>query len=254
VVIVLVIGYFGVAALAGFFPFKAAAAVAPPTPTPTPLPTFTSTPTPSPSSSTAKPSSSASSSATGSPSLSPLGNLLPSYITANTADSCYQEPSDADVASGESGEELCDLTQNQTAAEQYVLYAAFPTQGLATTYFNSMLTANGMKVTQGSCQNLTLVTASDGSSQYCESTYKTTGTHSNSGSDFVFTGSPSFELGNTFTVSTLGAVCADVNSVDVLGFTDPPYAAVGILISCLGTEQDQQVNSDFLAGDFFLGS
>ena len=253
VVIVLVIGYFGVAALAGFFPFKAAAAVAPPTPTPTPLPTFTSTPTPSPSSSTAKPSSSASSSATGSPSLSPLGNLLPSHITANTADSCSQEPSDADVASGESGEELCDLTQNRDVAESYVLYAGFPTESLATTYFNSVLTANGMKVTQGSCHNLTLVTASDGSSQYCENTYTTTNTKSSSGSDFVFTGNPSFALGDSNAVSSLN-VCSDVNSVDVLGFTDPTYAAVGIAISCLGTEQDQEVNSAFLAGDFFLGS
>jgi hypothetical protein len=252
-VIVLVIGYFGVAATAGFFPFKAAAAVAPPTPTPTPLPTFTSTPTTSPSSSTAKPSSSASSAATGSPSLSPLGNLLPSYITANTADSCSQEPSDADVASGESGEELCDLTQNGNVAEDYVLYAAFPTENLATTYFNSVLTANGMKVTQGSCQNLTLVTASDGSSQYCENTYTTKNTKSSSGSDFVFTGSPSFQLGNSNLVSSLD-VCSAVDSVDVLGFTDPTYSAVGIAMSCLGTEQDHEVNSDFLAGDFFLGS
>jgi hypothetical protein len=29
---------------------------------------------------------------------------------------------------------------------------------------------------------------------------------------------------------------------------------VGITMSCLGTEQDQEVNSDFLAGNFFLGS
>jgi hypothetical protein len=29
---------------------------------------------------------------------------------------------------------------------------------------------------------------------------------------------------------------------------------VGIAMSCLGTEQDHEVNSDFLAGDFFLGS
>ena len=250
VVIVLIVGYLGVAAVVGLVPFKTAAPVAVATPTPTAAPTFTSTPTPtSTSSPTAKPS------ATGSPAPSQLSNLLPSYITGDpTHDICSPEPSAADVASGMSGEEFCDLTQNQSVAEQYVLYAGFPTEGPATAYFTSLITANGMKATQGNCQNLTLVNTSDGSSKYCENTYTTTGTKSASGSDFVFTGSPGFELGNTFTVSTLGAVCADVNSVDVLGFTDRSYAAMGILISCLGTEQDQQVNSDFLAGDFFLGS
>ena len=250
VVIVLIVGYLCVAAVVGLVPFKTAAPVVVATPTPTAAPTFTSTPTPtSTSSPTAKPS------ATGSPALSQLSNLLPSYVTGDpTHDICSAEPSAADVASGVSGEEFCDLTQNQTAAEQYVLYAAFPTQVPATAYFASLITANGMKAAPGNCQNLTLVSTSDGSSKYCENTYTTTGTKSASGSEFVFSGSPSFELGNTFTVSTLGAVCADVNSVDVLGFTDPPYEAVGILISCLGTEQDQQVSSDFLAGDFFLGS
>ena len=253
VVFVLIVVYFMAAATVGFFPFRAAASVATP-PTPTPAPAFTSTPTISPSSSpTAKPSSSASPSATGSPSLSPLASLLPSYVTGNTANSCSPVPTDDELASGVSAEELCDLTQNQNVAETYVLYVGFPTEGLATTYFNSLLTGNGMKTTQGNCQNLTLVTASDGSSQYCEGTYKTTGAHSNSGSYFVFTGSPSFQLGNSNPVSSLD-VCSAVNSVDVLGFTDPTYAAVGITMSCLGTEQDQEVNSDFLAGNFFLGS
>jgi hypothetical protein len=145
------------------------------------------------------------------------------------------------------------MTQNQNVAETYVLYVGFPTEGLATTYYNSLLTGNGMKTSQGNCQNLTLVTASDGSSQYCEGTYKTTGANSHSGSYFVFSGSPSFQLGNSNPVSSLD-VCSAVNSVDVLGFTDPTYAAVGITMSCLGTEQDHQVNSDFLAGNFFLGS
>ena len=253
VVVVLIFVYLLAAATVGFFPFRAAASVATP-PTPTPAPTFTSTPTISPSSSpTAKPSSSASPSATGSPSLSPLASLLPSYVTGNTANSCSPVPTDDELASGVSAEELCDLTQNQNVAETYVLYVGFPTEGLATTYFNSLLTGNGMKTTQGSCQNLTLVTASDGSSQYCEGTYKTTGAHSNSGSYFVFTGTPSFQLGNSNPVSSLD-VCSAVNSVDVLGFTDPTYAAVGIAMSCLGTEQDKEVNSDFLAGNFFLGS
>ena len=253
VVIVLIIAYFGAAATAGFFPFKATTPVA--TPTPTPAPTFTLTPTSSsPSaSSTAKASSSAGPSATGSPSLSQLGNLLPTYITGNTADSCQEEPSDAYVATGESDEELCDLTQNSDVSEDYVLYAGFPTETPATAYFNSLLTANGMKATQGNCQNLTLVDTADGSSQYCENTYATTNTKSTSGSDFVFTGNPSFELGDSNPVSSLD-VCSDVNSVDVLGFTDPTYAAVGIAISCLGTEQDTQINTDFLAGNFFLGS
>jgi hypothetical protein len=255
-VIVLLIAYFGVSATAGFFPFKAAAPVA--SPTPTPAPTLAPTPTPtssaSPSASpTASTSSSASPSATGSPSLSALGDLLPTYITGNTADSCQEEPSDAYVATGESDEELCDLTQNTSVAEDYVLYAGFPTETPATAYFTSLLTANGMKATQGNCQNLTLVNSTTGSSQYCENTYTTTNTKSSSGSDFVFTGSPDFELGNSNPVSSLD-LCSDVNSVDVLGFTDPTYAAVGIAISCLGTEEDAQINADFLAGNFFLGS
>jgi hypothetical protein len=253
-VIVLIVGYLGVAAVVGLVPFKTAAPVVVATPTPTVAPTFTSTPTPtSTSSPTAKPSSSGSPSATGSPALSQLSNLLPSYITGNTVDSCSAEPSDAYVATGESGEELCDLTLNNSIAEDYVLFAGFPTEGPAAAYFTSLLTANGMKSTQGSCQNLTLVNTSDGNSQYCENTYTTNGTKSSSGSDFVFTGNPSFELGDSNPVSSLQD-CSTVNSVDVLGFSDPTYAAVGIAISCLGTEEDQQVNSDFLAGDFFLGS
>ena len=252
IVVVLIVVYVGAAATAGFFPFGAAARVAG-TPTPTPVPTFTSTPTIAPSSSpTAEPSSSGSPAATGSPSLSPLAGLLPSYVTGNTADSCSPVPTSDELASGVSAEELCDLTESQDA-EDYVLYVGFPTESLATTYFTSLLTGNGMKASQGSCQNLTLVTASDGSSQYCEGTYKTTGTNSNSGSYFVFTGSPSFQLGNSNAVSSLD-VCSAVNRVDVLGFTDPTYSAVGLAMSCLGTEQDQEVNSDFLAGNFFLGS
>jgi hypothetical protein len=249
-VVLLIVIYFLAAATAGFFPFSAAARVA--TPTPTPVPTFTSTPTIAASSSpTAGPSSSGSPATSGSPSLSPLASLLPSYVTGNTADSCSPVPTSDELASGVSSEELCDLTESQDA-EDYVLYVGFPTEDLATTYFNSLLTGNGMKASQGSCQNLTLVTASDGSSQYCESPYKTTGANSNSGSDFVFSGTPSFQLGNSNPVSSLD-VCSAVNSVDVLGFTDPTYSAVGLAMSCLGTEQDQEVNSDFLAGNFFLG-
>ena len=250
IVVLLIFIYFGAAAIAGFFPFSAAARVA--TPTPTPVPTFTSTPTIAPSSSpTAGPSSSGSPSASGSPSLSPLAGLLPTFVTGNTSDSCSPVPTSDELASGVTSEELCDLTESQDA-ENYVLYVGFPTEGLATTYYTSLLTGNGMKASQGSCQNLTMVTASDGTSQYCEGTYKTTGANSNSGSYFVFSGSPSFQLGNSNKVSSLN-VCSDVNSVDVLGFTDPTYSAVGIAMSCLGTEQDQEVNSDFLAGNFFLG-
>jgi hypothetical protein len=248
VVVVLIFGYVLVAAIADLFPFTTPAPVA--TPTPTPAPTATATPTTSPSSSPTA-SASARPSGTASPSLGQLSTLLPSYITGNTADVCSGETSAAYVASGESGEELCDLTQDQTVIEDYILYSGFPTETPATAYFNSVLTANGMTSGQGNCKNLTLVATADGSSQYCEGTYTTS---TSNGSDFVFTGNPNFDLGNNNPVSTLGAVCADVNSLDVLGFTDPTYAAVGIAVSCLGTEEDQQVNADFLAGDFFLGS
>jgi hypothetical protein len=251
-VIVLIAGYLGIAATAKLFPFKAAASTIPiATPTPTPTAGPSASATARSSSPTAKPSSSASPSATASAALSQLSNLLPSYITGNTADSCSAEPSAAYVASGESGEQLCDLTQNSSAVEDYVLYAGFPTETPATTYFNSLLTSNGMAAGQGSCQNLTLVNTSDGSSQYCEDAYTTS---ASSGADFVFTGNPNFQLGDSNPVSTLGAVCSNVNTVDVVGFTDPTYAAVGIAISCSGSEEDQQVDSDFLAGDFFLGS
>jgi hypothetical protein len=246
-VVVLLVGYAGVAAIAGLPPFRAAASptpVAGTTSTPTPAPTATIVPSSSPTTSPAGPSS------TPSPSLSPLSSLLPTYITGNASDSCSDEPSDAYVASGESGEELCDLTENNNVEEDYVLYAGFPTEEPATAYFASLLTANGMKATQGNCQNVTLVADADGSSQYCENSYTTS---TSSGSDFVFTGSPNFEMGNGNPVSSLD-LCSDVNSVDVLGFTDPTYAAVGIAISCVGSEEDQQVDSDFLAGDFFLGS
>ena len=141
--------------------------------------------------------------------------------------------------------------EHSSAVEDYVLYAGFPTETPATTYFNSLLSSNGMAAGQGSCQNLTLVNTTDDSSQYCEDAYTTS---NSTGADFVFTGSPSFELGDSQAVSTLGAVCSNVNTVDVVGFTDPTDAAVGIAISCLGSEEDQQVDSDFVEGDFFLGS
>jgi hypothetical protein len=239
-VVVLVTGYFGIAATAKLPPFTGTSPVAgcpsgeqfrsgqctrttpPPSPSPTP-----------------------------SSSLTQLAKVLPGYITGDSRNTCSGEHSDGYVAANESGEELCDLSANPNGDEDYVLYAGFPTASSATSYFTSLLIGNGMTAGQGDCSSLTLVTASNGSSQYCEGTYTRS---AGSGTDFVFSGSPKFNLGNGNPVSGLDA-CSDATTVDVVGFTDPTYFTVGIAIGCSGdSNADQMINSDFTAGDLFLGS
>ena len=60
-------------------------------------------------------------------SLTSLASVLPSYITGDTDDVCQPEGSDDYVATGESGQELCDLSNNSNVVEDYVLYAGFST-------------------------------------------------------------------------------------------------------------------------------
>jgi hypothetical protein len=254
-VIVIVAGYLGIAVAAKLPPFKGSATPTPvaacpsgeqlrsgqctrttPTPSPTSTPTASASPTPSP---------------TASSSLTPLAKILPSYITGDSSSSCSSEPTGAYVATNETSEELCNLSADLSVPEDYVLYVGFPTASPATSYFGSLLSSNGMKASQGDCSSLNLVTASDSTSQYCEDTYTTSGS---SGSDFVFSGSPTFDLGNSNPVSGLD-MCAGATTVDVVGFTDPTYTAVGIAIGCTGaSDGDQLINSDFTAGDLFLGS
>jgi hypothetical protein len=249
-VVVVVLAYFGIALAAKLPPFKATASPSPTASCPSGdhlvggrcvLPSAS----PSPSASHGP---SASPSPSGS--LTPLAHILPSYITGDTSDSCQAEPTAAYVASGASDEELCDLSQNSNVAEDYILYVGFPTESPVTAYYDSLLSGNGMQTGQGDCSSLSLATAADGSSQYCEDTYTTS---RSSGSDFIFTGSPNFELGNDNPVSSLQA-CSGESASDVLGFTDPTYAAVGVAIACNGAEQDDVLNSNYTAGDYFLGS
>ncbi len=251
-VVVVILAYFGIAAAAKLPPFKATA-----TPTPiagcpsgdhlqagvcvraTATPTTTPRTSPSPE---ATPSPSAS--------LTPLAHILPSYITGASSDSCEVEPSPAYVATAASDEELCDLSQNSNVPEDYVLYVGFPSESPATAYYSSLLSTNGMEAGQGDCSDLSMASTADASSQYCEGSYTTS---ASSGSDFVFSGNVNFDLGSDNPVSSLDA-CSGASSADVLGFTDPTYAAIGVAISCTGTELDSDVNDDFTAGDFFLGS
>lgn len=267
VVIVLIAGYIGLAAAAKLPPFKATA-----TPTSTPVaacptgeqlqagqcvPKATATPSAAPTHSatpttTAAPSLTPTPSAapTSSSSLTPLANILPSYITGDSTDDiCTDEPSSSYLTAGATDEELCDMSANQNVDENYILYVGFPTETPATSYFNSLLSGNGMKAGQGDCSSLSLATAADGSSQYCEGSYTTSGS---GGSDFVFTGNNDFDLGNSTTVSGLEE-CAGSTSVDVVGFTDPSYAAVGVALDCEGGVYSD-IYDDFTSGDLFLGS
>jgi hypothetical protein len=257
VVIVLVAGYLGLAAGAKLPPFSKTASPSPlaacpsgeqlqagqcVAPTHSAAPSATATASVGPSA-TATPVTSPSSS------LTSLASVLPSYITGDTDDVCQTQGSDDFVASGESGQELCDLSNNSNVVEDYVLYAGFSTSGPATTYFNALLSGNGMTNGQGDCSSLSLATASDGSSQYCEGGYTT---KASSGSDLVFTGSNDFNLGNGTVVSGLSE-CLGSTTVDVVAFTDPTYTAVGVALDCEGDEY-QEINDDFTSGDFFLGS
>jgi hypothetical protein len=47
--------------------------------------------------------------------------------------------------------------------------------------------------------------------------------------------------------------CDGSTSIDVVGFTDPSYAAVGVALDCEGGEYSD-IYDDFTAGDLFLGS
>ena len=255
VVIVLIAGYLGLAAGAKLPPFSKTAAPSPlaacpsgerlqagqcVAPTPSTSPSATATASAAP---TATPVASPSSS------LTALASVLPSYITGDTDNVCEAQGSADYLGSGESGQELCDLSNNSNVVEDYVLYVGFPTPGPANTYFGSLLSGNGMTSGEGDCSTLTLATASDGSSQYCQGGYTT---KSSSGSDLVFTGTNDFNLGNGTLISGLDE-CLGSTTVDVVAFTDPTYAAVGIALDCEGGEY-QQINDDLTSGDFFLGS
>jgi hypothetical protein len=142
------------------------------------------------------------------------------------------------------------MSNNGDVNEDYVLFAGFSTDTPASTYFNTLLSGNGMQTGKGDCSSsLTLTTAADGSSLYCEGSY-TTG--SSSGYDFVFTGNNDFNLGNGTMISSLPE-CAGSTSVDVVGFTDPTYTAVGVALDCEGGNYTY-INQDFIAGSLFLGS
>lgn len=256
-VVVLAGGYLGVAAGAKLPPFSKPASPSPlaacpsgehlqagqcVAPTQSPAPTATAT-------ASASPSATASPVVSPSSSLTTLSSVLPSYITSDTDNACEAQGSGDFVASGESGQELCDLSNNSSAIENYVLYAGFSTSGPATAYFNALLSGNGMTSGQGDCSTLNLANTSDGSSQYCQGGYTTKGS---SGSDLVFTGDNDFDLGNGTLISGLSE-CLGSTSVDVVAFTDPTYTAVGVALDCQGGEA-QQVDDDFTSGDFFLGS
>jgi hypothetical protein len=278
-IIGLLAGYSAVAATSKLFPFgpsttaspvaacptgeqlQAGQCVAKATATPSAAPTHGATPTASASASasaSATPTHTAAPSATATPStaptatssLTPLANVLPSYITSDSTDDvCSEVPSSGYVASGVTGEELCDLSANGNVPEDYIIYVGFPSETPAASYFTALLSGNGMKGGEGDCTSLTLATAADGSSQYCEGTYTTTS--NGSGTVFVFTGTNDFDLGAGNTASALQD-CGSPD-VDVVGFTDPSYAAVGIALDCEGGNYSE-LNSDFTSGDYFLGS
>jgi hypothetical protein len=272
VVVVLVAGYIGLAAAAKLPPFKATATPtstpvaacptgeqlqagqcipkATATPSATAAPTHTATPT---TTAAPTPTPAASATPTASSSLTPLAKILPSYITGDSTDDiCTDEPSSSYVIAGVTDEELCDMSANPNVDEDYIIYVGFPTETPATTYFSSLLSGNGMTAGQGDCTStsLALATAADGSSQYCEGTYTTTS--NGSGTVFVFTGNNDFDLGNSTMVSGLDE-CAGSTSVDVVGFTDPSYAAVGVALDCEGGNYSA-LNDNFTSGDYFLGS
>ena len=257
VVIVLVAGYIGLAAGAKLPPFSTTASPSPlaacpsgqrlqtgqcvaPTLTPTPHATGTAA---------AAPSATPTPVAGPTGSLTSLASVLPSYITGDTEDVCQTQGSDDYVASGETGQELCDMSDNSNVVEDYVLYAGFASAGPASTYFTALVSGNGMTSGRGDCSSLTLTTASDGSSQYCQGGYTT---KNSSGSDLVFTGSNDFNLGNGTLISSLPE-CLGSTTVDVVAFTDPTYTAVGVALDCEGGAY-QQINDDFTSGDFFLGN
>ena len=162
-------------------------------------------------------------------------------------DICEAQSGDDFVAGGESGQELCDLSNNSGVVEDYVLYAGFSTTGPATTYFGALLSGNGMKEGQGDCSTLswrpppTAVPVLPGRLHH----------QGRERLDLVFTGSNDFNLGNGTLVSGLDE-CLGSTTVDVVAFTDPGYTAVGVALDCEGGEY-QAVDEDFTSGDFFLG-
>jgi hypothetical protein len=237
----------------GTSPTAGASRVAKPTPVPTASvspsarPTQAATATPAASTPTPAPTAVPSGSTA-------LADLLPSYITSDSTDDvCTSQPSSSYTASGVSSEELCDTTQNAGVIEDYFVYASFPDATDATRYFESLLSSNGMTAGKGDCTEMSLVNAADGSSDYCE--------EARSGDAgaydvpyFVFSGSTSFDLGESSPVSNLD-VCSTADTADILGFTDPSHPVVGIAITCEDDPgEDSQLNTDFIANDYFLGT
>ncbi|MGD0834467.1 MAG: hypothetical protein ABSA40_08615 [Candidatus Dormibacteria bacterium] len=235
-VVVIVGGYLGVAAATGLLPFKGsvttcsggdelqAGRCVAPAPTSTPSPPAT-TPT------------------------AGIASILPSFVSENLRNVCTDEPSSYYYYAGVTDQQWCALLG---VTENYVLYVEFPSESLVSDYYDSLVSSNGMSQSGGDCSTLTLTATSDGSSQYCEDGYTDpTGAYLG-GRDFIYVGSPSFDLGYSALVSQ---ACTDVSSIGVLAFTDPNYMAVGVAIDCTGgAGVAQSLNTDFLAKKLNLGS
>jgi hypothetical protein len=175
--------------------------------------------------------------------------LIPTYITGNSQDSCTVEGSSQFSDVNADAEALCDLTNNQSAPEDYVIYDRFPDASGEQGYYSTLVSNNGMQTGQGDCSTLTEVATSTGNSNYCETTYS--GNHT--GNIFVYEGDPGFQLGNNFRVS--GQCTNSPSAVAVVGFSDNTDHVVGVAFACGdANSQASLMLNDFHHGNLDIGS
>jgi len=179
-----------------------------------------------------------------------LQSNIPAYIKSNSNDSCTNLGSSSFTTTQASEETLCDLTGNTSAAEDFVLYTQFQSQSDEKSYYQSILTGNGLQTSQGDCTTLGTVTAAGDVGQYCEEGYS--GALAK-GEFFIFDGDPGFAFGNQNDVTS---VCnTNPSAAAVVGWADDNNFVVGFAFACDdANSQAKNINHDFTAGLLDVGS
>ena len=115
-----------------------------------------------------------------------LSDCLPDYLTTNG--SCSDESSSDFVDGNVVQEQLCDLSSDTNAPEDYVLFVGFSDTSDAASYYMSLLSLNGMASSlEGTCSSTDLVDTSPSGAMYCQNTYTVGSSSSSAGDLFEWT-------------------------------------------------------------------
>jgi hypothetical protein len=158
-----------------------------------------------------------------------LLSVVPSALSGH----CQEEPGGAFVTSSVTDEIACAAQTVSGSAADIVGYARFANSAAVSSYFNGMLSLNGLTSGSGDCATVQL-SASTSNGSYCEGGYADS--DGNSGDEVVFQGS-SFDVGGSQGSSTTFCQTNFPGStgVSVVLWTSPSDDSFGFALDCTDT-------------------